>query len=95
MFARLKDGIYITELKGLHAGADAVTGDFSIDSEGFMVRDGRICEAVRSFTVAGNFFDLLKKIEAVGDRVYFGIPAGFTVYGSPDVLLRKMSIAGK
>ncbi len=95
LFARLKDGIYITELKGLHAGADAVTGDFSIDSEGFMVRDGRICEAVRSFTVAGNFFDLLKKIEAVGDRVYFGIPAGFTVYGSPDVLLQKMSIAGK
>ena len=89
------DGIYITAMKGLHAGADAVTGDFSIDSEGFRIRDGKICEAVKSFTVAGNFFDVLKGIEALSNDVSFGLPSGFTVYGAPDILVRQMSIAGE
>lgn len=89
------DGLYITELKGLHAGCNAATGDFSIESAGRMVRNGVLCESVRSFTVAGNFFELLQQIEALSDTVQFGIPSGFTVYGSPDVLIRQMSIAGK
>ena len=95
LLARLGNGLYITELKGLHAGANAVTGDFSIESAGFMVRDGKRAEAIRSFTIAGNFFDFLKEIEALADTVHFGMPSGFTVFGSPDVLLRRMSVAGK
>ncbi len=91
----VKDGIYITELKGIHAGANAVTGDFSIESAGFRIKDGKLCGAVKSFTVAGNFFELLKNIEKVSDKVEFDLPFGFTVFGSPDVLIRGMSIAGK
>lgn len=91
----LGDGIYLTELKGLHAGADDVTGDFSIESAGFLVKDGVISTAVKSFTVAGNFFDLLKKIETLSDTVHFDASTGFTSYGSPDVLVRNMSVAGK
>lgn len=92
---RLGDGIYLTELKGLHAGANDVTGDFSIESAGFLVKDGRISTAIKSFTVAGNFFDLLKNIEALSDTVHFDASTGFTSYGSPDVLIRNMSVAGK
>lgn len=94
LLQRLGDGIYITELKGLHAGANAVTGDFSIESFGYRVRNGKKCEAVRSFTIAGNFFELLNNIEALSDEVKFSIATSFTVFGSPDVLIRKMSIAG-
>ncbi|MBQ7384806.1 MAG: TldD/PmbA family protein [Clostridia bacterium] len=91
----VENGIYITAMKGLHAGADAVTGDFSIDSEGFRIRDGKICEAVKSFTVAGNFFELLKNIEAVSSGLSFGLSSGFTTFGAPEILVRDMSIAGK
>lgn len=94
LISKMGDGIYITELKGLHAGANAVTGDFSIESFGFRVKDGKKCEAVRSFTIAGNFFDLLKNIEALSNEVKFSIATGFTVFGSPDVLVRQMSVAG-
>lgn len=94
LFEKMGDGLYITELKGLHAGANAVTGDFSIESAGFRVRNGQKAEAVRSFTIAGNFFELLQIVEELGDTVHFGMP-GITVYGSPDVLVRNMSIAGK
>ena len=95
MLVEVGNGLYITEFKGMHAGCNEVTGDFSIESAGYIIRDGKICEAVRSFTVAGNFFDLINEIEMLSDKVAFGIPSGFTCYGSPDVLLRNMSIAGK
>ena len=94
LFAALGDGIYITELKGLHAGANAVTGDFSIESAGFEIKDGRISTAVKSFTVAGNFFELIKNIEALSNNVKFGFPAGFTVFGAPNTLIRGCSVAG-
>lgn len=95
LFAAVGNGIYITECKGFHAGANAVTGDFSIESAGFMIRDGKRAEPIKSFTVAGNFFDLLKQIDRLGNEIKWGIPGGFTVFGSPDVLVRGASIAGK
>lgn len=95
MIGELDDGIYITAMKGLHAGADAVTGDFSIDSEGFRIRDGKICEAIKSFTVAGNFFEMLRGIKEVANDLSFGLPSGFTVYGAPSILVPDMSIAGE
>ncbi len=95
MFQKIGNGIYITECKGFHAGADSVTGDFSIESAGFFIRDGKKAEPIKSFTVAGNFFDLLKEIDALGNKIYWGTPFGFTVFGSPDVLVRGMSVAGK
>lgn len=90
----LKDGIYITDLNGLHAGANAVTGDFSIDSAGFLVENGKKTQAVKSFTIAGNFFELLKNIEALSNEVKLSLATSLTVFGSPDVLVRNMSVAG-
>ena len=92
--AGVEKGIYITELKGLHAGANSITGDFSIESAGFRIENGKIGGAVRSFTVAGNFFELLLSIEDISERVDFSIPS-LTEFGAPDVLLRQMSVAGK
>ena len=94
LLAQLGNGIYITELKGLHAGADAVTGDFSIESAGFLVENGQKTRPVHSFTVAGNFFDLLKAIDGVADKVEMGLPA-LTVVAAPDVLVRGLSVAGE
>lgn len=92
---KLGDGLYVTEFKGMHAGCNAVTGDFSIESAGYVVKNGELREAVKSFTVAGNFFELLKEIEEIADTVEFGIPSGFTVYGAPDALIRNVSVAGQ
>lgn len=95
LFGMAKDGIYITEVKGLHAGANPVTGDFSLESAGFMIRDGKLGEAVHSFTVAGNFFDVIKNVKAVGCELEVGVPTSFTSFGSPDVLIPEMSVAGE
>ena len=95
LLCELNNGLYITEFKGMHAGCNAVTGDFSIESAGFIVRNGKICEAIKAFTVAGNFFELIKDIESISNDISFGISTGFTCFGSPDVLLRGASVAGK
>jgi PmbA protein len=95
LFAMVGNGIYITEINGLHAGANPVSGDFSLQSAGFMIRDGKKCEAVKGFTVAGNFFELLKGITALGSKLERGVVTGFTGFCSPDVVVPDMSIAGK
>ena len=95
LFSMVGNGIYITELSGLHAGANAVTGDFSIQSAGFKIVDGKLGEAVKSFTIAGNFFELLKSIAALSDKVEVGVSGGFTTFGAPTVLIHNMSVAGK
>lgn len=95
LFAKAENGIYVTGVKGLHAGANAITGDFSVESEGFLIENGKKAGPIKSFTVAGNFFDLLKSIDSLGNEVKWGIPGGFTVFGSPDVLIKNMSVAGK
>ncbi len=95
LFAKAGDGIYVTGVKGLHAGANPITGDFSVESEGFLIKDGKKAGPIKSFTIAGNFFTLLLSIDALSNEVKWGIPGGFTVFGSPDVLVRDMSVAGK
>lgn len=88
-------GIFITEFKGLHAGANATTGDFSVESAGYMIENGALGKPVKSFTIAGNFFKLLKDIAALGNTVDFGLSTSPTVFASPDIYLPKMPVAGK
>ncbi|MCD7863014.1 MAG: TldD/PmbA family protein [Lachnospiraceae bacterium] len=96
MFAHLGDGIYITELNGMHAGANPVTGDFSLASAGFLVKDGKKGGPVKNFTVSGNFYQLLKDIVLVGDDWELRPPMrGGACYGGPSFIVREMSIGGK
>ena len=89
------NGVYIHSLNGLHAGANPVSGDFSLQSEGFLIENGVKTSAVRSFTVAGNFYDLLKRITAVGNNLELPSATGITAFGSPSILAEGLSIAGK
>ena len=86
------NGVYITSLGGLHAGANPVSGDFSLQSAGFMIENGKKTTAVKSFTVAGNFYDLLKNIVCVASNLEL---PGMGAFGSPSVLVEGLSIAGK
>ena len=91
LFAKVGSGIYVTELNGLHAGANTVTGDFSLAALGFVIEDGKRVRPVKGFTVADNFFALLKKVEAVGAD--FELTGG--KYGSPAVLVKEITVGGK
>ncbi len=89
------NGVYINSLSGLHAGADPISGDFSLQSAGFLIENGVKTTAVKSFTVAGNFYELLKNITAVANNTQLPSAMGITAFGGPSVLVENLSIAGK
>jgi len=89
------NGVYISDLQGLHAGASPVTGDFSLQSAGFLIENGVKTTPVKGFTVAGNFYDLLKNITALADDVQLPKALGMTAFGAPTTLVEGLSVAGK
>lgn len=93
MLEALGEGLLITDMQGMHAGANPITGDFSLAAKGFRVRGGKLAEAVAQITVAGNFYDMLKDIEAVGGDLDFLAPGG-SCFGSPSLLVKRLSVAG-
>ena len=95
LLQQVGNGVYITSLGGLHAGANPITGDFSLQSAGFMIEGGIKTAAVKSFTVAGNFYDLLKNITALANNCELPSAMGMTAFGSPSVRVDGLSIAGK
>lgn len=95
LLAKAEGGVFINDLGGLHAGANPISGDFSLQSAGFLIRDGKKADYVKSFTVAGNFYELLQKITALSDKVTLPSPFGMTTFGSPCVLVENLSVAGK
>ena len=94
MLEKLGDGLLITDMQGMHAGANPITGDFSLAAKGFRVRGGKREEAVAQITIAGNFYELLKSVEAVGGDLEFRAP-GASCFGSPSLLVKALSVAGK
>lgn len=95
LYEQVGEGIYITDIQGGHAGADPVSGDFSLQSKGFLIEKGKLSQAVREITIADNFFELLKKISQIGNDLKFGGSGGYTVFGAPSVVVTDLSVAGK
>ncbi|MGF1688370.1 TldD/PmbA family protein [Photobacterium japonica] len=82
----------LVELQGVHSGADAVSGDFSFGASGFLCRDGKRVQPVRGITVAGNFYQMIKAIDAVGDTLQHDHSRDFF---APIIRFNKLNIAGK
>lgn len=90
LMADVGNGVVITELAGLHAGANPSSGDFSLLSKGYTIENGKRGRAVEQITVAGNFYQLLKSICAVGSDLTF---EGSSI-GSPSVDAGTLKISG-
>ncbi len=95
LLEKVGNGVYINALGGLHAGANQISGDFSLQSGGFLVEGGKKTTPVKSFTVAGNFFRLLENIALVANNLKVGNPSNITAFGAPTVMVEGLSVAGK
>ena len=69
----LHSGEYLelTDLTGLHSGANAISGNFSFGASGYLCKDGERIQAVRGITVAGNFYEMLNKIAMIGNQQHW------------------------
>ena len=95
LLEKVGNGVYITDLSGLHAGANAISGDFSLQSAGYMIENGKKTTYVKSFTVAGNFYELLKNVTAVANNMHLPRAMGKTTFGAPTTWVDGLSVAGK
>lgn len=87
----IKDGIYITDLVGLHAGVKTVSGEFSLQAGGFRIVDGKVSTPVKMIVVSGNFFDMLNDINQYADDLKFNLSG----IGSPSVYVNQLVIGGE
>ena len=89
MVKSLKEGVIITDVAGLHSGVNTVSGDFSVQSSGFYVKDGKIVHPVTLIVLSGNFYEMLKQVDKVGNDLRFDSSS----IGSPSLKIKKMSIS--
>jgi PmbA protein len=86
------DGVYITEVAGLHSGVNPVTGRYSVGASGRAIRDGELAEPLREFTIAGDLVGTLAAVRAVGSESRW-VPFGGSVRSSA-LLVGEMAIGG-
>lgn len=87
----LDNGLFITELQGLHSGLNAVSGDFSLSANGYEIKEGKIYRPVNQITIAGNLVDLFKNIEEIGND----FEMASNRIGSPSILIKDLAVSGK
>jgi len=91
MISTIKEGVYITDLVGLHAGVKQVSGDFSLQASGFKIKDGKLDHAVKMIVISGNFFKAINDIDEIGSDLKFTIQG----VGSPSVSFKSLVVGGE
>lgn len=67
LISNIKDGVFVTDLMGTHAGVNALSGDFSLQAEGIKIENGELKFHTTPFIVAGNILSFLSSIKIVGN----------------------------
>lgn len=92
MIKKLNNGVIITDLQGLHAGMNVLTMDFSLQSQGFLVENGKITKRLTLMIVADNLIKLLNdKLDTIGNDIFFN----YSGIGSPSILFKNVKVTGK
>jgi PmbA protein len=92
LLATAGDGVYITDVAGLHSGVNPVTGVFSVGASGREIRDGALAEPVREFTIAGDLVSMLRAVREAGAEPRW-VPFGGSVK-TPPLLIGEISVSG-
>lgn len=90
IISKIETGYYITEFQGLHSGVNSMSCDFSLQTRGYKIINGKIDHPVTLCVISGNFLDMMNSVKEVGNDLSFGLQGG-----SPSVFAGKMMISGK
>jgi PmbA protein len=92
LVARAGDGLYVTDVAGLHSGVNPVSGTFSVGATGRLIEGGELGRPVRELTIASDLVSMLRAVQAVGSEARW-VPFGGSVKAAP-VLIGEMSVSG-
>jgi len=91
LFATIGEGVYITEVMGVHASLNPQSGNFSLQANGFLIENGQRGTALTLITVAGNLVDLFMNVKDVASDNEL-LSSGYDV---PSLYIKKLAISGK
>ena len=86
------EGVYVTDVAGLHSGVNPVTGVFSVGASGRAIRGGERAEPLREFTIASDLVSMLRAVLAAGSEPRW-VPFGGSV-SAPPLLIGEMTVSG-
>lgn len=86
------DGVYVTDVSGLHSGVNPVSGQFSVGATGRVISGGELAEAADEFTIASDLASMLRAVVAAGTEPRW-VPFGGSV-STPPLLIAEMAIGG-
>jgi PmbA protein len=92
LLAEVGDGVFVTDVAGLHSGVNPVTGVFSVGASGQEIRGGELAGPLREFTIASDLVSMLGAVRAAGTESRW-VPFGGSV-STPPLLIGEMTIAG-
>ena len=67
------------------------SGNFSLQAQGFMIRDGKLAEPLSLITVAGNLFDIFMNIKELASNNELQTNS----YDVPSVFIKAIQVSGK
>lgn len=88
LMENLSQGVVVDDVMGLHT-VDPISGEFSLGCSGDWIERGEKVHPVKSIAIAGNLFELFRKVTGVGKDLRF-----FGGVGSPSLLLKELLISG-
>ena len=89
LLRRAEGGVLIQDVSGVHSGANAISGEFSVGATGLRIAGGELGEPLREMTIASTIPDMLQAITAVGADLRW-----FSSIGVPSILIGEMTLAG-
>ena len=92
LLADAGDGIYVTDVAGLHSGVNPVSGTFSVGATGRLIVAGELADPADEFTIASDLQSMLKAIVAAGSEPRW-VPFGGSV-STPALLIGEMAVGG-
>lgn len=88
---KVNNGIYVTSLEGVGTGLNGLSGDYSLQASGYLIKDGKIDKPISLMTIAGNLLKDLNKIGGLANDskiTYYDVK-------TPSIYLKNISISGK
>jgi PmbA protein len=92
LLAAAGDGVYVTEVSGLHSGVNPVTGRFSVGASGHLLSGSELADPIREFTIAGDLVSMLRSVREAGSAARW-VPFGGMVR-TPPLLIAEMAVSG-
>ncbi|HET8638999.1 MAG TPA: TldD/PmbA family protein [Solirubrobacterales bacterium] len=92
LLAEVGEGVFVTDVVGLHSGVNPVSGVFSVGASGRAIRRGELAEPLREFTIASDLVSMLRAVRAAGSTPRW-VPFGGSV-STPPLLIGEMAVGG-